>query len=64
MFKSKYDMYVKSSRFSSISWILGIENGFLQILWFSFLKLENNCTFPLFFSWMKVGCPHSKLFAF
>ena len=51
IFKSKDDAYVKPSMFSSIFFILVIGKGFLRILWFSFLKLDKNCTVPFFFKW-------------
>ena len=64
VFKSKDNAYMKLSRFSSISCILGVGNSFIQILWFSLLKLGKNLTVPLFFSWIKVGTPHSSQITF
>ena len=61
-FQSKYDAYVKTSRFSSISYILGVRTGFLRILWFSFLKLDNNITITFFFGGIKLGAPHYNQF--
>ena len=55
IFKSKDDAYVKLSRFSSISCILGNGNGFLRILWFSFIKLDKNIIILFFFGVIKVG---------
>ena len=37
------------SRLSNISYILGIGDGFLRILLFNFLKLDNNLTVLFFF---------------
>ena len=55
---------MKPSKFSIVSFILGVGKGFLRILLCNFLKLEKNCTVLLFFGWMKVGDPHSGIFTF
>ena len=55
IFKSKEDANIKPSRFSIISWILGIWNGFKRVLWFSFLKLDKNPTITFFWLNKSVG---------
>ena len=62
--KSRDDAYINPYRFSSIYCILGIGNGFLPILLFSFLKSDKNLTVPSFLVRMKVGAPHSEQFTF
>ena len=55
--KSNVDTLVKPSSFSSISPVFGIEIGFLQILWFIFLKLDKNITVISHFLKWRWGFP-------
>ena len=48
---------VNPSGFISISWVFDMGNGFLWILWFIFLKLDNNLTVSLFSVEWKWGIP-------
>ena len=50
------------SSFSRIYCILGIGNGFLRMIWLSFLELDKNLTILFFFGWIKVGDTQSNLF--
>ena len=55
MFNSNDGAFLKPSNSSSIFLIFRIRNGFLGILWFSFIKLDNNMTVSLCFGWINVG---------
>ena len=64
MLKSKCYACINPSNFSIIYCIFRIRNGFLQILFFSFLKKDKNMTVALLFDWIKLGDPHYDIFTF
>ena len=64
IFKSSDEAYLKPSNFSSKSCILGIGNGFLQILLFNSLKSDINLTVPFFLDIINVGAAHSLILIF
>src|SRR5688572_27624571 len=64
MFKSSDVANMNPSSFSSISWILGIENGCLFILLFSSLKSVRDLEDPSGLLIVNMGHAHSDLFIF
>ena len=64
MFKSNDDACVKPSRLRSMYCIFWIVNGFLQIISFYLIELDNNITVTLFFGWINVEAPQYGILTF
>ena len=58
------DVCVKPSIFRSMSCIFWIVNGFLQILSFNLIEMDENINVTFFFGWINVEAPNYGILTF